>query len=126
MIQHIEILDATAGLGATPSTPASAILVPWNPDDSWKRDALLRVNAVLAPPTRSQTVYEHVDVMFHPLGVHLVESIAQAFWVCLSLLNFFLEISRDSQGENATQQSVCAGVLNFGMCKPLSLLLICA
>jgi hypothetical protein len=81
VIQHIEIVDATDGLGATPSTPKAAILVPWNPDESWKRDALLRVNAVLGPPTRCQTVYEHVDVMFHPLGVHLVESIAQAFWV---------------------------------------------
>lgn len=81
MVQHIEIRDATGSLGSTPGTPPSAILVPWNPDDSWKRDALLRVNAVLGPPTRTHTVYEHVDVMVHPLGVNLVESIASSFWV---------------------------------------------
>ncbi len=83
MVQHIEILDATGSLGSTPGTPPSAILVPWNPDDSWKRDALLRVNAVLGAPTRTHTVYEHVDVMVHPLGVNLVESIASSFWVTL-------------------------------------------
>ena len=81
VVQHIEIRDATGSLDSTPGTPPSAILVPWNPDESWKRDALLRVNAVLGAPTRTHTVYEHVDVMVHPLGVNLVESIASSFWV---------------------------------------------
>ena len=81
MVQHIEIRDATGSLRPTPGTPVSAILVPWNPDDSWRRDALLRATAVLGAPTRTHTVYEHVDVMVHPLGVNLVESIAQSFWV---------------------------------------------
>ena len=80
-MQHMEIMDASGSLSATPGTPRGAVLIPWNPDDSWKRDALLRVNAVLGPPTRTHTVYEHVDVMVHPLGVHMVESVATRFWV---------------------------------------------
>lgn len=83
MVQHMEIIDMTGSIGATNSTPAGAVLIPWNPDDSWKRDALLRVNAVLKPPTPTHTVYEHVDVMVHPLGVHLVEAVASRFWVQL-------------------------------------------
>ena len=59
-------------------------MVPWNPDPSWERDALVRVNAVLGPPTRTHTVYEHLDVMTHPLGVHLNEAVATSFWVSMN------------------------------------------
>ena len=83
----MEVTDTTGVIKATQSTPAGAVLVPWNPDESWKRDALLRVNAVLGAPTRTHTVYEHVDVMVHPLGVHLVESVATRFWVRRLLTN---------------------------------------
>ena len=96
VVQHIEIKEPTGSLQATPSTPSSAILVPWNPDDSWKRDALLRVNAVLGPPTRTHTVFEHLDVMVHPLGIHLVEPIAQSFWVRQNIQFHGLQAASDA------------------------------
>ena len=61
--------------------PCAQVLTLWNPDESWARDALLRVNAVLGPATRSHTVYEHIEMVVHPLGVHLNEAVAAAFWV---------------------------------------------
>ena len=108
VVQHIEIKDATGALGPTPGTPVSAILVPWNPDDSWKRDALLRVNAVLGPPTRTHTVYEHLDVMVHPLGINLVESIAQSFWVGTPL-----RPSCKHESANSTEVASQPGELSF-------------
>lgn len=43
--------------------------------------ALLQVNAVLGPATRTHTIYEHIEMVVHPLGVHLTEAVATAFWV---------------------------------------------
>ena len=42
---------------------------------------LVQVNAVLGPATRTHTIYEHIEVVVHPLGVHLTEAVAAAFWV---------------------------------------------
>ena len=44
---------------------------------------MLQVNAVLGPATRTHTIYEHIEVVVHPLGVHLTEAVATAFWVGL-------------------------------------------
>lgn len=41
----------------------------------------MQVNAVLGPATRTHTIYEHIEVVVHPLGVHLTEAVATAFWV---------------------------------------------
>ncbi len=73
--------DATGSLAAAAGTDAGAVLTLWNPDESWSRDALLRVNAVLGPATRTHTIYEHIELVVHPLGVHLNEAVASAFWV---------------------------------------------
>ena len=81
VIQSAEVLDATGGTPATAFTPAGAVLTLWHPDDTWRRDPLLRVTAVLGTPTRSHTVYEHLELSVHPLGVHLHEALATAFWV---------------------------------------------
>jgi hypothetical protein len=81
VVQSAEVRDATGALDAAPGTEAGAVLTLWNPDESWARDALLRVNAVLGPATRSHTVYEHIEMVVHPLGVHLNEAVAAAFWV---------------------------------------------
>lgn len=51
---------------------------------------LLQVNAVLGPATRTHTIYEHIEVVVHPLGVHLTEAVATPFWVgncCSPLCN---------------------------------------
>lgn len=81
MIQTAEVLDATGGTPATAFTPPGAVLTLWHPDETWRRDPLLRVNAVLGMPTASHTVYEHLELLVHPLGVHLHEALATAFWV---------------------------------------------
>ena len=81
VVQSAEVRDATGSLEAAPGAEAGAVLTLWNPDESWARDALLRVNAVLGPATRAPTGYEHIEVVVHPLGVHLNEAVAAAFWV---------------------------------------------
>ena len=57
------------------------IVSAWNPDEGWERDALLRVNATKGVPTLDLTVWELVDVMVHPLGVHIVQHVANNLWV---------------------------------------------
>lgn len=81
VIQSAVVRDATGALPAAPGTEEGKVLTLWNPDESWSRDALLRVNAVLGPATRTHTIYEHIEVVVHPLGVHLNEAVAQSFWV---------------------------------------------
>lgn len=81
VIHSATVRDATGSLAAAPGTDAGAVLTLWNPDESWSRDALLRVNAVLGPATRTHTIYEHIELVVHPLGVHLNEAIASSFWV---------------------------------------------
>jgi hypothetical protein len=81
VVQSAGVTDATGGTPATPFTPAGAVLTLWHPDASWRRDPLLTVTAVLGAPTRSHTVYEHLELSVHPLGVHLHEALATAFWV---------------------------------------------
>ena len=46
----------------------------------------VRVTILVGAPTTTHTVYESVDVMVHPLGVHLTEAVASSIWVscCLS------------------------------------------
>ena len=39
------------------------------------------MNAVLGAPTDNHVIYDHLDVMVHPLGIHLNEHFANAFWV---------------------------------------------
>jgi hypothetical protein len=80
-IRGLEVRDVAMGLAATPGTDAGGILVPWNPDESWANDAMIRVNAKVGTPTRSHAVYEHMEVLVHPLGVHLSEGVATSFWV---------------------------------------------
>ena len=41
----------------------------------------VRVTILVGTPTTTHTVYESVDVMVHPLGVHLTEAVASSIWV---------------------------------------------
>ena len=41
----------------------------------------VRVTILVGAPTTTHTVYESVDVMVHPLGVHLTEAVASSIWV---------------------------------------------
>lgn len=46
-MQSAEVLDLTGETKATAATPAGVIFCPWNPDESYARDALLRVQVQL-------------------------------------------------------------------------------
>lgn len=60
------------------------VVSAWNPDESWVQDALLRVNATRGIPTLDLNVWSLVDVMVHPLGVHIHQQVANSLWVHLS------------------------------------------
>ena len=80
IIHRIEIIDATGNLPEGPATPAGVILTCWNPDGSYEREPVLRVVTTMGVPTRTHTVFEHLDTSLHPLSLHLTESIAVACW----------------------------------------------
>ena len=77
------MLDLTGATAATPATPPGVVFCPWNPDESYTRDALIRVQARLGTPEPACVIYDHLDLLIHPLGVHLTERVASQFWVRL-------------------------------------------
>lgn len=81
MVQRLDIRDTLGLVGEAPGLPAGMIVSAWNPDEGWERDALLRVNATKGVPTADLTVWQLVDVMVHPLGVHIVQHVANSVWV---------------------------------------------
>ena len=81
VVQQAQIMDHTGAIGATAYTQPGAILIPWNPDSSYARDALLRVQAKLGTPTSDFAIYDHMDVLVHPLGVNMTEKFASQIWV---------------------------------------------
>ena len=80
IIHRVDIIDATGNLSEGPATPPGVILACWNPDSSYEREPVLRVVTTMGVPTRTHTVFEHLDASLHPLSLHLTESIAVACW----------------------------------------------
>ncbi len=87
IIQKIEVKDRQGLVGEAPGLEPGMVLSAWNPDESWVQDALLRVNATKGVPTQELTVWSLVDVMVHPLGVHIHQQVANSLWVSLLLEN---------------------------------------
>ncbi len=88
IIQKIEVKDRQGLVGEAPGLEPGMVVSAWNPDESWAQDALLRVNATKGVPTAELTVWSLVDVMVHPLGVHIHQQVANSLWVsqhCLTL-----------------------------------------
>ena len=81
VVQRLDIRDTLGLVGEAPGLPPGMIVSAWNPDEGWERDALLRVNATKGVPTADLTVWQLVDVMVHPLGVHIVQHLANSVWV---------------------------------------------
>ncbi|KAL4444145.1 hypothetical protein ABPG75_011882 [Micractinium tetrahymenae] len=79
-IHRIEVLDTQGVLGPGPGIGAGVILSVWNPDASWERDDMLRVVATMGVPTQTHIVYDHLDVILHPIAFHLTEQLAVGFW----------------------------------------------
>ncbi|KAL0027199.1 hypothetical protein WJX77_002651 [Trebouxia sp. C0004] len=80
IIQKIEVKDRQGLVGEAPGLEPGMIVSAWNPDESWAQDALLRVNATKGVPTAELTVWSLVDVMVHPLGVHIHQQVANSLW----------------------------------------------
>lgn len=81
VIQTVEVKDRAGLVGEAPGLEPGMIVSAWNPDESWVQDALLRVNATKGVPTLDLTVWSLVDVMVHPLGVHIHQQVANSLWV---------------------------------------------
>ncbi|KAL0047867.1 hypothetical protein WJX82_001975 [Trebouxia sp. C0006] len=80
IIQKIEVKDRQGLVGEAPGLEPGMVVSAWNPDESWAQDALLRVNATKGVPTAELTVWSLVDVMVHPLGVHIHQQVANSLW----------------------------------------------
>lgn len=81
VIQRVEVKDRQGLVGEAPGLEPGMIVSAWNPDESWIQDALLRVNATKGVPTLDLNVWSLVDVMVHPLGVHIHQQVANSLWV---------------------------------------------
>ena len=83
-VQRLGLWDTSGLLGSTAGTETGAVLSMWRPDEGWgERDAFIVANAKLGTSDSTHHIYEHLDVMVHPLGVHLTEVMGRNFWVRL-------------------------------------------
>jgi Golgi-body localisation protein domain len=100
IIHRVDIIDATGNLSEGPVTPAGVILACWNPDASYEREPVVRVVTTMGVPTRTHTVFEHLDASLHPLSLHLTENIAVACW------EYFFPKEDSKSRQEAFNQSV--------------------
>jgi hypothetical protein len=63
---------------AAAAAEAGLILAPWNPDESWEADDLVRIYAIHGAMEARHVVYEHIEVLVHPIRVHLTAALAGA------------------------------------------------
>lgn len=70
--------DAAAAAAAAAAAEAGLILAPWNPDESWEADELVRIYAIHGAMEARHVVYEHIEVLVHPIRVHLTAALAGA------------------------------------------------
>ncbi|WIA10179.1 hypothetical protein OEZ85_010383 [Tetradesmus obliquus] len=71
-------LGPSAAAAAAAAEEAGIILAPWNPDESWERDELVRIYAIHGALEKRHVVYEHIEVLVHPIRVHLTAALAAA------------------------------------------------
>jgi hypothetical protein len=93
-----QALDAAAAAAAAAAAEAGLILAPWNPDESWEADELVRIYAIHGAMEARHVVYEHIEVLVHPIRVHLTAVLAGALQDYFNL--------RDEEG---TKESKPAG-----------------
>lgn len=73
-----QALEAAAAAAALAAAEAGLILAPWNPDESWEADELVRIYAIHGAMEARHVVYEHIEVLVHPIRVHLTAALAGA------------------------------------------------
>jgi hypothetical protein len=76
--QAADAAAAAAAAAATAAAEAGLILAPWNPDESWEADELVRIYAIHGAMEARHVVYEHIEVLVHPIRVHLTAALAGA------------------------------------------------
>ncbi len=99
------------------------VVSAWNPDESWAQDVLLRVNATKGVPTAELTVWSLVDVMVHPLGVHIHQQVANSLWVsqhCLTLCHLLCQMPAHAY-KSITMPAMCTKMCLLGFCKTTKL-----
>lgn len=69
---------SSAAASTEDASDAGVILAPWNPDESWERDELVRIYAIHGALEKRHVVYEHIEVLVHPIRVHLTAALAAA------------------------------------------------
>ncbi len=57
--------------------PAGEVLALWNPDESWAEDEMVRLYAVHGALEQRWVVYDHIEVLVHPIRVRLTYALAQ-------------------------------------------------
>ena len=84
VLRRLQVSDPRRRLKGSPAPGVDVpggVVVPWNPDESWREDPAARVVARRAPTAAGfAAVYEHVEATLHPLGVHLSDSLATGLW----------------------------------------------
>ncbi|KAK2079384.1 hypothetical protein QBZ16_003075 [Prototheca wickerhamii] len=114
VIHALELLDVTGRLDSAPGTAPGCILVGWNPDASWARDDMVRLVATFGVPTRTHSVYEHVDASVHPLAAHFTEAIFVRFW------EYFFPLGADSAASaDAARRQAAFAQSPLAECAPL-------
>ena len=118
IIQKIEVKDRQGLVGEAPGLEPGMVVSAWNPDESWAQDALLRVNATKGVPTAELTVWSLVDVMVHPLGVHIHQQVANGLWVsqhCLIRCHLLCQMPAHAF-KSITTSAVCRKMRLLGFC----------
>eukprot|EP00873_Tetraselmis_striata_P004035 jgi/Tetstr1/424299/TSEL_014867.t1 len=113
-IRKLELHDAEGRLPATKGTGNGVILAHWDPSPASENDPTLTLHARHGPHTSgSQLVMQHLEVVVHPLGMHLTQALA-------SQLNEYFELaSADTHERRAARAEEFASTLqNLPRIKP--------
>lgn len=94
---------SSAASAAADSNEAGIILAPWNPDESWERDELVRIYAIHGALEKRHVVYEHIEVLVHPIRVHLTAALASALQDYFNLRDEDTKLQSGAAGKGSRQ-----------------------
>jgi hypothetical protein len=97
---------AAAAAAALAAAEAGLILAPWNPDESWEADELVRIYAIHGAMEARHVVYEHIEVLVHPIRLHLTAALAGALQDYFNLRDD--EGTKDKEGKPAARAQEAA------------------
>eukprot|EP00798_Chlamydomonas_sp_ICE-L_P007148 gene7148-255_t len=78
-LTSVAMRDLQGLLGSAPGSLVGPILTVWNPDSSWEGDDALSIYTIHGGLTHEGAfVYDHIEVVLHPLIIHLTSNLANA------------------------------------------------